>query len=490
MSQPWGWLGPLLATAVAALLRLWDLARPHALVFDETYYAKQGLSLVRFGTEQETVEDADEILLATRPTVEAADIFLDSPQYVVHPPVGKWLIGLGELALGVEPLGWRSASAIASVLSVLLLGRIMLRLTGSPLLATIAAGILALDGLHIVVARTALLDGFLMLFVLAAFGALLIDRDSTRARYRSDGLPPGLAIMQGWHWIRGWRLLAGVLLGLACAVKWSALWYVAAFGLLTVAWEVRNRRLAGAHRPWRSMLRNDAVPAFIAVVGVGAITYLFAWSGWIFTDDGWGRDWRPEGGSLFPQWASALWHYHAQMLTFHVGLDAEHPYESSPWGWLLQIRPTSFAYDNELAGCGAERCSAAVLAVGTPPIWWAGVLALIHQTYRAIAVRDWRSAAVVAGVAAGWVPWLVFQDRTTFSFYMVVVAPFLVAALTLSLGTILGSPRTRLGAGRAMLVGGLLLTIVLSAWWLYPIWTAQPIPFEAWHDRILFPFWI
>jgi dolichyl-phosphate-mannose-protein mannosyltransferase len=487
----WGWLGPLLAAGVAAVLRLWDLGRPHAFVFDETYYAKQALGLVRYGTEQATVENADEILLATRPSVDSADVFLDAPQYVVHPPLGKWLIGLGELALGVEPTGWRWAAAIASVLSVLLLGRIVLRLTGSALLATLAAGILALDGLHLVVARTALLDGFLMLLVLAAFGALLIDRDATRTRYRLLGVPDSWAFTRGWRWIRGWRLAAGVLLGLACGVKWSALWYVAAFGVLTVVWEVRSRRSAGRVHPWRSMLRYDALPAFAAIVGVGAVTYLATWTGWIITDSGWGRDWRPEeGAGWIPQWAAALWHYHGQMLSFHVGLDQEHPYESSPWGWLLQARPTSFYYEGDLTGCGATRCSAAVLAVGTPPIWWAGVVALLHQTYRAIAVRDWRSGAVVVAVAAGWVPWLIFPDRTTFSFYTVVLVPFLVAALTMSLGTMLGTAPDRLPPVRAALVGGLLLAIVVSAWWLYPIWTAQEIPFPAWQDRMWLPSWV
>ncbi|PZS29070.1 MAG: hypothetical protein DLM58_16055, partial [Pseudonocardiales bacterium] len=46
----------------------------------------------------------------------------------------------------------------------------------------IAGLLLALDGLSLVLSRTALLDIFLQTFVLAGFGALVVDRDQVRAR--------------------------------------------------------------------------------------------------------------------------------------------------------------------------------------------------------------------------------------------------------------------------------------------------------------------
>ena len=52
--------------------------------------------------------------------------------------------------------------------------------------------------------------------------------------------------------------------------------------------------------------------------------------------------------------------------------------------------------------------------------------------------RDWRSGAVLAGIAAGWVPWLLYLDRTIFTFYAVVFVPFVVMAVAMTLGSILG----------------------------------------------------
>ena len=43
-----GWLGPLIAAAVGGVLRFWQLGDPHQLVFDETYYVKQGWSMVLY----------------------------------------------------------------------------------------------------------------------------------------------------------------------------------------------------------------------------------------------------------------------------------------------------------------------------------------------------------------------------------------------------------------------------------------------------------
>ena len=60
-----GWAGPVLVTLIAAVLRLVDLGRPNAIAFDETYYVKDGLSLLLFGYERGSVDGADKIILDT-----------------------------------------------------------------------------------------------------------------------------------------------------------------------------------------------------------------------------------------------------------------------------------------------------------------------------------------------------------------------------------------------------------------------------------------
>ena len=101
--------------------------------------------------------------------------------FVVHPPVGKWLIGWGEAPFGIlNSFGWRFAVALAGTISIFMLGRIARRLFRSDLLGTVAAALLAFEGHHFVHSRTGLLDIFVMFFGSRCLRCLLIDRDRAR----------------------------------------------------------------------------------------------------------------------------------------------------------------------------------------------------------------------------------------------------------------------------------------------------------------------
>ena len=493
-----GWGGPLAVTAVAGIIRFTNLGRPNDVVFDETYYAKDALALLRFGTEHSFLEGADDTILASDGNWRTLDIFTGDPSYVVHPPGGKWVIAAGEYLFGMTPFGWRFAVALMGTIAVLMTARIARRLTRSNLIGITAGLLLALDGMHIVMSRTAVLDMVLSFWVLASFGLLLIDRDQVRKRM-ADASPERLSGM-ATEWgarlgPRPWRWAAGITLGLACGVKWSGLWFIAVFGLMTVLWDVGLRRRLGVGRPWSATLFRSAPPALLAIVGTAIVVYLITWSGWILTDSGWDRQWaQGQDPSWVPDWLRSLWHYHSTAWRFHVSLDSEHSYQSNPLSWFLQTRPTSFFYEgDQIAGtCGAQNCSAAVNALGNPVVWWLGSMALIYQVWRWVACRDWRSGAILAGVVAGWAPWLLYLDRTIFTFYTVVFVPFIAISLAMALGAVLGSAdrsptRRRWGAIAA---GGAVLLTVIAAWWFYPIWTGLPVPYEQWTWRMWMPTWI
>ena len=349
-------------------MRFWNLGKPHAFVFDETYYAKDAYALLQYGYEQDYIEKADEQILHGN-----LDVFADTASYVVHPPLGKWIIATGEQFFGMDPFGWRVAIAVLGTLSVLLLARLVRRVTGSTVLGTIAGFLLAIDGMHLVMSRTALLDLPVSFFLLVAFGALVLDREQGRRRaaerldeFEVSSLGPGLGF-------RPWRLAAGVALGMALATKWNALFFIAAFGLLTVWWDVSARRVAGARSPWLGALSKDALPAFLTIVPTAIVTYVVTWSGWLFTSGGYHRSWGADNPSTYFGWIPnplrSLWHYHAEAWRFHTDLTSDHAYESHPWSWLVQGRPVSFfyeEYERGEMGCEVEKCAREILGVGNP----------------------------------------------------------------------------------------------------------------------------
>ncbi|MCB0919041.1 MAG: phospholipid carrier-dependent glycosyltransferase [Actinobacteria bacterium] len=476
------WLGPLAVTLIGGLLRFIQLGRPDKIVFDETYYIKDALALLRFGHEVNAVDGADQLLLDSNGDPWSVPLFLDSASFIVHPPIGKWTIALGELTFGATPFGWRFMVALLGTLSVLLLARAVWLLTDNWVWGSVAGLLLAIDGMAIVMSRTAVLDGVLAFFVLAAFLALVKDRLWVRAR----DLP-----VSAWSWWRPYRYVAGIMLGLACAVKWSGLWYLVAFGLMTVLWEVGRRYRAGVSG--LVTLIKDGLPAIVAIVAVAVVVYLLSWAGWFAGDGGYNRDWAGDGPLAALQ---SLLHYHSEMWNFHTTLTSEHSYQSPAWGWLIQARPTSFFFESFGSdACHSGTCAQEVIALGNPIIWWAAILALLHQTWRWFAVRDWRSGAVVLGVVAGWAPWLLYPDRTIFAFYSVVLVPFSIAALTLSLMQISNGrmPASRPDSGRVLrlvIVALFLLGCVVLSWYFYPIWSGTVIDNADWSSRMWFSSWV
>ncbi|MEV8054510.1 dolichyl-phosphate-mannose--protein mannosyltransferase [Streptomyces bacillaris] len=514
-----GWGGPLLVALVAGVLRFWKLDQPHAVIFDETYYAKDAWALVNQGYEGSWPKDVDKLILQDPSSVPIPT----DPGYVVHPPVGKWVIGFGEQLFGFTPFGWRFMVAVLGTLSVLMLCRIGRRLFRSTFLGCLAGLLLAVDGLHFVMSRTALLDLIVMFFVLAAFGCLVVDRDHARRRLAAalpvdeEGvLRPDARIAEtlrlGW---RPWRLAAGVMLGLAFATKWNGLYVLAAFGLMTVLWDVGARRTAGAAKPYLAVLRRDLVPAFVSTVPVAIVTYLVSWTGWIVTDKGYYRNWAATEGKdsgwswLLPDWLRSLWHYETQVYDFHVGLTSGHTYESNPWSWLVLGRPVSYFYE-EQTGCqesATGKCAAEVLAIGTPLLWWLACVALAYVVWRWLFRRDWRAGAIACGVAAGWLPWFFYQERTIFLFYAVVFVPFLCLAVTMLLGAIIGpaagkGTRAELGLTTAdptgerrrtlgaIAAGVLVLLIIWNFIYFYPLYTGTSIPEDLWRDRMWLDTWV
>lgn len=495
-----GWLWALGVTALALVLRLWGLGRIHSLIFDETYYVKDGYTLWHNGTEMAWPQTPDPAWNAGR-----VDTYLHQGEYVVHPPVGKWVIGAGEALLGADnPWGWRISVALLGTASVLLVARIGRRMFRSTAVGTIAGLLLAVDGLHLVMSRTGLLDLVLSFFVLAAFGCLLRDRDAFRTRLatvagRAEARGETLSRLGIRGGLRPWRLSAGVLLGLACGVKWSGLYVLAVFGILTVVWDWWARRRVGERRWLENGLFRGGIWAFVSMVGGALVTYLAGWSGWFATDTGYDRHWAETegghaGGNGVLNALRSLWHYHSEAYDFHVHLHTPHPYQASPLGWLLQLRPTNFYYrefDAGQAGCRAARCAAQVTSLGNPLIWWLGTAAILVCLVTAIVWRDGRPIGALAGLAGGYLPWLLYLHRTIFTFYSVVYEPFLVLCLAYAFGLLLG-PRSadrdrRLAGG--LFVGSLLTLIIMVSAFFWPIWTGQTLPLSQWHWRMWLPTW-
>ena len=342
----------------------------------------------------------------------------DNPGYelVVHPPLGKQLIALGELAFGYDGVGWRAAAALAGTLTVLLVVRAGRRLTRSTMLGGVAGR--AAD-LRRALAR-AVPDGDAGR-VLGAVRGGRVRHPALRPRRRAgpDGAwscaragsatpgtaPAGRALVAAGHrgaaraGLRG-QVVRGVLAGRVrgaagvlgphraaggrgasgrCAAPWCATW---ARRCGRWPW----CRCWPTCRCWWAWFGSEtAIDRHVVgnEIGTGG-----AWA-------------------FLPDALRGLWYYSGKVLAFHAGLTTEssgvHPWESKPWTWPMGLRPMLYHYASgeEITGCGATSCVSAVMLIGTPALWWPAVPVLGFALWRAVTRVDWRYGAVLVGYGGG-----------------------------------------------------------------------------------------
>ena len=496
-------------TLLAGVLRFWSLGTPHSFEFDETYYAKDAWSLLHFGYGHNYLDNANAAILSGHTTSQ----WSSGPEMVVHPEVGKWLIAIPEHFFGMNPFAWRTASAIVGTLMVLLMIRFVRRVTGSNLLGLTAGVLMCCDGLQFVLSRLALLDIFCAFFILLAVHCMVLDRDWGRRRMED-------ADAAGWGprlWWRPWRLVAGLVWGLALGTKWDALFFLAATCLLMWAWDAGARRRLGVRRSVVKAAIIDELPALGYLILVPLIVYVLTWTGWLIhhqvyeaslsnTQYGpfWGNYIHDHPSSFFGQAEQALrslWHYHQDVFRFHTKFlnTAHHVYQSNPGGWLVLNRPVGVDAQLDIKpgvqGCTAaagSTCLRQVLLLGTPALWWLAAAALVVCLVLWIARRDWRYGLVVVPVLAGWLPWFRYDDRPIFSYYTITFEPYLILGLVMVLGLILGpsgaSERRRRNG--AIIAGVMVFAVVANFAWFWPIYTDGLLTNAQWLQRIWFKRWI
>jgi dolichyl-phosphate-mannose--protein O-mannosyl transferase len=388
-------------------LRIFRLGTPNEVVFDEVYYVDGARDLLANGVE----------------------LTNGKPEFVVHPPIGKWMIAIGIKLFGDNPIGWRISAALFGVVSIYLIFLVARKLFKSDFLALLSAALASIDGIHLVMSRTALLDIFLMTFLFGAFTALIFQK----------------------------YLLMALMLGLGLGTKWSALYFIIAIAVYLF---IRERR------------------ALISYVIIIPSVYLISWSGWFLSINGWNR--KSSSNSLL-----SLFNYHKEILDFHTGLETDHPYQASPWNWLILGRPTSFFYDSP-KNCGSDNCAQEILAMGTPTIWWLGLISIFITIGYFIHRRDKSAGLILLALLSNYLPWLLFPERTTFYFYAIAFQPYLILAITFAIKEFLADSQ---GKRRVWVVSGFSLSALVFLYFL-PLYLGTVLTYEAWYSRMWFSSWI
>jgi len=117
--------------------------------------------------------------------------------------------------------------------------------------------------------------------------------------------------------------------------------------------------------------------------------------------------------------------------------------------------------------------------------------------YRLARYREWQVGLVMMGMVAGYLPWLMYLNRTVFQFYTITFEPYLLLGVTCVIGLILGLfpgsgarayDPTRQGNGTHLVVVFLIFAVLITAFF-YPLWTGMQTSFAFWQLHTWMPSW-
>jgi dolichyl-phosphate-mannose-protein mannosyltransferase len=354
-----------------------------------------------------------------------------------HPPLGKLFIAVGVLALGDNSAGWRWASLVLGLHTLIVAYWLARELFRDARAGFIAAAFIAADGFFIAYARTALLDGGLTCLVLWSLLAAVTART--------------------WRGV----LVCAVLVGLSASIKWSgALVLVPA--VLAVFFLRRAPR------------------ATLALFVVAPLVHLTLWLGTFPITH------RPGGPRELAILMKALFKRHLEMGKNHNPL-------ASPWySWPFLYHPIVV----KLSDFGARRryassagnpvlflpATAATLAVAVG----AGAFAISSRARRL--ASGWQPTSTLralALLAAAWLsllaPWTVARGTYVFMYHYL---PSYGFALVLLAGVV-----SRLEARFPRAVAVFIGLAFAMALFFAPVWTELPLFESTANLRLMFPTW-
>lgn len=445
----WFWGGLLCIWLLALVCRFWGLARFNTLVFDEIYFAKFGHNYL---TQTE---------------------FFDA-----HPPLGKYLIGLGIALRGFNTWGFRWVNALIGSAIPLLLAGIAYQLCKRPSFALIAALLASLDGLLLVESRYALLNVHILFFGLLAHWLVLIALNHKGGRRTL------------------WLAAAGASFGATIAVKWNGLGfllglYLAWFMARGMRWLWGNQLRPSTERlPLQRLPELSMVQLFVYIPAIAVLVYSVFWIPHLSQNSDFN-----------------FWQVHQEIFSYHrrVGGADVHPFCSAWYTWPLLLKPISYFYQltqspvEPLPVIGpplpadAAKWIYSVYATGNPILWWLTTFAIFYVIaqwtriwHRGIRCEDrigptlaterlWVPLYVGTNYLANFLPWI-GVSRCTFLYHYMPASMFSGLAIAWLVEGWLQTPHK---PSRAVAVTILFISLLSFMIWL-PLFLGLPLSPLQW----------
>lgn len=340
---------------------------------------------------------------------------------VVHPPLGKWLLSIGEVLFGYSPIGWRILPIIAGVITVLAVSTVVHKITQSQTLTILSALLINIEGISLTMSRVGMLDSFVEMFasLILLFSVYYVYNDFNKKPFYKSY----------------WLFAIGIIGGLMTATKISGLYYMAFCGVaLVLATAITSRNV-------RQTLSSIGMGIFYVVI-VPISIFMASFVPWFSNENAVFRHAVEEGKANDDVWYNFLpnslqnfIYYQKEVMDFHTSLHTAqtqfHPYESKAWEWLIGARPMTFLTTSYVG----EESVARIVLFSNPAIWFLMGIVFVASIIM-MCKKDYRWVIVFGGFITGWIPWLIMSSRQMYLFYTAPLAPFLIIGIILLIDNI------------------------------------------------------
>lgn len=326
------------------------------------------------------------------------------PYEITHPPLGKLILALGIQLFGMTPFGWRFSGTLIGVLMLplmYLLVKSMFRRTSIALCGTL---LFAFDFMHFTQTRIATIDSYSVFFILLMY--LFMWRwfsSGMEAPFRKTALP---------------LFLTGLAFGLGVSAKWTCVYAGAGLFVLYLIYLFCRGRVflqRGEGREFARFLGKTLALSVVAFLLVPAVIYTLCYLPYAAAS---------QDGLSLQSLVREMLKNQSYMFNYHSGVMDPHPYSSTWYMWILDIRPILY-YRDYMAG---DTLKSAFSAFGNPLVWIGGLAALFLAGSRFLRKKRPTALFLIVGYLSQFLPWLLI-GRTTFAYHYFPSTVFLVLAL-------------------------------------------------------------
>lgn len=311
-----------------------------------------------------------------------------------HPPLGKLLMAIPMLFMGMTTFAYRLMGNIAGILmipTIYVFAKMMFKETKYGVLAAL---IMAADGMHFVQSRLGTADGFLVLFIMLEYLFMykyIVSEDEPLRK-------------------RLWSLFwSGLFMGLAIATKWSGVF--AGIGLALVFFFYTGIKIFVHKKKWKKEDTIIIMSCFGFFVVVPIVIYLLSYIPFYIVENAYIKDFK-----TFIEWQQYMYKYHHDLV-------ATHPYSSMWYTW--PITKQSVLY---WVGTTNEGAITRIALLGNPVIWWFSIPCMIYTLFAAIITRKFKYWFLIIPIISMMASY-VGIDRIMFLYHYFPVLPFVMLTI-------------------------------------------------------------